>query len=557
MFGYALYAKVTAEEMEYWPPNNPPEITQTDPADGQQFVPVTTAELRFEINDMDNDLMSYNVTTEPNIGSASGGLKPGGTYSIPISGLEDLTEYTWHVEVTDGKDTTGKTMTFTTEAVAPILSNPSPADGERDVPMDLPHLQFSLKDYQGDTMEYTVQTSPNIGSAHVTGVDDGTYTVPVSGMTYGATYRWYVNVTDGTHWTRKILSFETGYPSQFNPFDYGWQYRKQVTIDHTQVLEDLVNFSVLVSTSDADLMKAQADGGDILFMNDIGVSTRIYHDIESYDVSSGTLITWVNIPSLSSSTDTVFYMYYGNPSCINQAYPKKTWDPGYEAVLHMNDATLSTISDSTSNEYIGTKKAVNEPIATNAQIYDGQTFDGSDDFIQFDTTIIPTGPKTISLWFKSTITSSDSFMAVLGNALNGGSQDKGFCISAQWKNGAVINFEIGNVELYNHFLTVEIPIPDNNLHYYTAVYDGTDLKVYRDGSYVALDNTKDGTEANPDYNFAMGRSYISGGRYYFHGTLDEIRILNGARSSAWISTEYANHNNPFGFLSFGPEEPHP
>ena len=392
IFGYAVFTRVTAEEFEFYPLNTPPEITQTDPTDGQQLVPISTTELRFEIKDFDNEPMSYTVTTEPDIGSGSGGLKPDGTYSIPISGLESLTQYTWHIQVTDGKDTTEETLTFTTEAIAPIISNPIPADGERDVPKDIPHLRFTLKDYQGDAMDYTVQTSPNIGSDHKVGVHDGTYTVPVSGLTYGATYRWYVNVTDGTHWTRKIFSFETGYPSQFNPFEFGWQYRKQITIDHTQVAETLTNFPVLVSTHDADLsQESQVDGGDILFMNNAGISTRIYHDLESYDASSGALITWVNIPSLSSSNDTVFYMYYGNPSCINQAYPEKIWDSHYQAVWHMNDATLSTISDSTVNGYTGMKKAVNEPIAASAQIYNGQTFDGSNDYIQCGSTIISTG----------------------------------------------------------------------------------------------------------------------------------------------------------------------
>ena len=141
MFGYALYAKASAEYMEYYPPNNPPEITQTDPADGQQMVPTTLTELRFEINDLNNDLMSYNVTTEPDIGSGSGGLKPSGTYSIPISGLESLTNYTWYIQVTDGKDTVNKVCSFKTEPTTPILSNPLPPDGERDVPMDL--SQFS------------------------------------------------------------------------------------------------------------------------------------------------------------------------------------------------------------------------------------------------------------------------------------------------------------------------------------------------------------------------------------------------------------------------------
>ena len=228
LFGYALYTRVTAEVFEFYPPNTPPEITQTDPADGEQMVPVTTTELRFEIYDAEGELMSYTVTTEPNIGTGSGGLKPDGVYSVPVSGLESLTTYTWYIEVTDEKDTTENTITFTTEPAAPIISNPLPENGDRDVPMNLPQLQFTLKDYQGDAMEFTVQTSPDIGSDHKVGVHDGTYTIPISGMTYGALYRWYVNVTDGTHWARKMYSFTTGYPSPFNPFEYGWQYRKQI-----------------------------------------------------------------------------------------------------------------------------------------------------------------------------------------------------------------------------------------------------------------------------------------------------------------------------------------
>ena len=55
MFGYALYARASAEYMEYYPPNNPPEITQTDPVDGQEMVPVATSELRFSIEDIDGD----------------------------------------------------------------------------------------------------------------------------------------------------------------------------------------------------------------------------------------------------------------------------------------------------------------------------------------------------------------------------------------------------------------------------------------------------------------------------------------------------------------------
>jgi hypothetical protein len=294
-----------------------------------------------------------------------------------------------------------------------------------------------------------------------------------------------------------------------------------------------------------------------MFMNDVGTSTRVYHDLESYDASSGALVAWVNIPLLSSSTDTILYMYYGNPHCISQAYPEKTWDSHYQAVWHMNDATISTISDSTINGYTGNKKAANEPIAGTAQIDTGQTFDGSDDYIQMSAPITTTGVKSWSCWLSTSLaTPPGSFVSVFGNTFIGSSEDKGIEICMGWP-GPVIAFGIGNVELYGHFLAVQIPVPDSNLHYYTAVYDGTDLKAYRDGSYVAMDNTKDGTEANPDHNFVMGRSYINGGLYYLNGKLDEIRISNIDRNPSWISTEYSNQNNPSSFLNVGPEEPGP
>ena len=54
----------------------------------------------------------------------------------------------------------------------------------------------------------------------------------------------------------------------------GWPYRKQITINHDVISEDLTNFPVLISLdSDADLaLYAQEDGADIVFTD----STRKY-----------------------------------------------------------------------------------------------------------------------------------------------------------------------------------------------------------------------------------------------------------------------------------------
>jgi hypothetical protein len=470
--------------------------------------------------------------------------------------------------VSDKELTSEQTSTFTTVAIAPVVSNPLPADGERDVPMDTPQLQFTLKDYQGDTMEYTVQTSPNIGSDHKTGVHDGTYTVPVSGMTYGATYRWFVNATDGTHWTRKVFSFETGYPSQFDPFAFGWLYRKQITINHTQVAEDLENFPVLVSTIDADLMKAQDDGGDILFMNGPGVAKRQYHEIETFDQTSGSLVAWVNVLAISSSQDTVLYMYYGNPTCINQQYPKKTWNSHYNAVWHLNNNPTGTIIDSTANSNDGTSNGG----MTVSDLVNGKTgkclqFDGVNDYISVpdSSSLKPTG-LTLSTWFRSNQNSfpDGHFLAkqcydYWGNSAG---QTYGFDTTPntlfihgylEKDTSAQAEF-IGNYQIepntwYSLVLTFDKSTGTGNL-YVNGILEGTKNC---DPSVLWYNNPWDLTMGACRYGTG-GSQEIND---FYNCGLDEIRVLGTPLNPGWISTEFNNQNNPSSFLTIGPEESGP
>jgi hypothetical protein len=556
IFGYALFARVTADYMEFWPPNSPPKITQTDPADGQTMVSLSTKELRFSISDADTkDRMSYDVTTNPDIGSGSGGLKPSGTYSITVSGLESLTNYTWKISVTDGKDTTQKTFKFTTEPVGPIISKPVPANGERDVPMNLPQLQFTLRNYQGLAMEYTVQTSPNVGSDHKTGVHDGTYTVPLSGMTYGVDYTWYVNATDGTYWGRKVYHFQTGYPSPFDPFAYGWQYRKQITIDHTQVGDDLTDFTILVSTVDPDFTKAQADGGDILFMSGPGAATKWHHELETFNQTSGELVAWVNVPSLSSSEDTTFYMYYGNPTCVNQEYPEKTWESHYLAVWHMNDATSTTIKDSTINGNDATKKAANQPAEWSAKIGKGQRYDRTGSLWDYIAVNDPnaltfSGDFTISSWIYPYTTEN---MRIAGKHQDISGNYKGYSINWDLQGpGTKMSLRVDGGGYGYQYIYANEERPPNEWYSITGEkQSGTNL-LFIDGEQQAGSGTQG--LVNSDFPFCIGAWRTDVASANFNGIIDEVRVSSIGRFPAWITTEYNTMNNNQ-FLTIGPEEP--
>lgn len=117
-----------------------------------------------------------------------------------------------------------------------------------------------------------------------------------------------------------------------------WKYRKSIIIDHTKVMDTLYNFPVLVSTnSDADLVShAKATGEDILFVGDDG-ETIFPYEIEYYNNSTGRLIAWVKLPLISSTSDTTFYIYYGNSLALSHEDVDKTWEDEYIMIQHQGE----------------------------------------------------------------------------------------------------------------------------------------------------------------------------------------------------------------------------
>jgi hypothetical protein len=133
-------------------------------------------------------------------------------------------------------------------------------------------------------------------------------------------------------------------PSWYNP---SWDYRKKITVNHTRVQANSTAFPVLISlTSDNDLAShAQSNGNDILFTSSDGV-TKLSHEIEKYTSSTGELVAWVKVPSLSSLVDTDLYMYYGNPTCGSQQDATNVWDSNFKGVYHLQgDPTTPTPND--------------------------------------------------------------------------------------------------------------------------------------------------------------------------------------------------------------------
>jgi hypothetical protein len=545
--GYALYSTATAENIIPWPPNRPPDILSENPPDGTIDVPVDLPELSFSLNDLDGDIMNYTVTTDPYIGGDSGNNVNDGEFSFDIFGLESDTEYSWTVHVSDGHDTSEETFTFHTAIEAPLLSDPSPVDGDSWIPVDLSEISIRLDDLQGDLMDYTIETSPDIGSGSGSGVGNGIYSISVSGLEYTRDYTWFVNVTDGNFWVRKPYYFKTQPIMEFNPFEKGWSYRKKITIDHSKVAGEISNFPVLISIVDSDLAsKAQSGGGDILFMDGDGTADRLLHEIELFDDSDGELVSWVNVTSVSDSEDTIFYIYYGNQGCSNQEYSEQVWDSNYKSVWHLTekgtglrfDSSLNGI-DATPNSYDG-----DEGI-DNGKINGADDFDGDNDRLitgySFDYDY-----RTVSFWINTDKKpSSDPNIIISQNA---NTLKYGTLYANVRSDG--IHAKAGGEGKGEEFI---FDININTWYLVQLVRDHDLTKYYVNGNLIKTGNSGDiGSSSHPNPYLILGSSRVND--RFFDGIIDEVRVSNIARSSDWISTEYNNQNDISSFLSFGIEE---
>jgi len=437
--------------------------------------------------------------------------------------------------------------------LAPQITSPSPADGTANVSATLTQLSFTLTDFQQDKMNYTVTTTPNIGTQSGTNVANGKQTIPVSGLHYGTSYTWKVNATDGLHSTIKTFTFTTEPPPPW--WSPEWQYRRKITIDHTKVTADQTNFPMLVDITDIGFStKAQTDGDDFVFTN--SAQSKLDHQIENYDSASGRLIAWVRIPLLSVTTDTVLYLYYGNPSATSQQNPTTVWDSSFRMILHLNEKT-GTQYDSTVNGNNGTPN--NGVLAGVSGKIDGaDTFDGVNDYVEVPHSSTITGftsAFTASFWLRLDDTARRQ--AILNKFDSTGNQ-RGWFIEYQThpSYGKVLGFFASQDGVSYREWYASFSPTAGTWYGVTVIWESNTVpRFYVNDAQVTTINT--GT-INSIYNNAgtplhIGRSTYNTARY-LRGSLDEIRISNPARSASWIMTCYNNEKDPSSFYTVAPEE---
>jgi probable HAF family extracellular repeat protein len=93
----------------------------------------------------------------------------------------------------------------------PVFSDESPTNGSIDVSISTTSLSLKIEDCEADSFNWTIETSPDVGSSSGYDEYNGTKTCSISGLEYSSTYTWYVNSTDSGSgkWTREVYTFTT------------------------------------------------------------------------------------------------------------------------------------------------------------------------------------------------------------------------------------------------------------------------------------------------------------------------------------------------------------
>jgi len=326
----------------------------------------------------------------------------------------------------------------------------------------------------------------------------------------------------------------------------GYTKRIKITIDYTKVTATLTNFPLLVKLSSSSGITANnitniftdlvsdANYNKIMVMTADNV-TQCYVEVQSYSTSAETAYLWVKVPSVSSTVDTVLYLYYDTDMAANTTYvglvattpAKAVWNSNYKIVTHLEQdpsGTAPQVKDSTTNAKNGTSAGtMTTSDLVPAKINNGLDFDGSNDKIDFGDAFVASTLMVEAIVYFNTISPSvmEYLVSKMGSSgewyLHLGSDNK---FKFQTYNGATAYSVIGT--------TV---VSASTWYHVVGVADGANLKIYVNGILEAT-----ATQSLAISDTAMLVTYgwdgNSSANRQLNGRLDEVRISSPYQSNA-------------------------
>jgi hypothetical protein len=359
-----------------------------------------------------------------------------------------------------------------------------------------------------------------------------------------------------------ILSFAVNvYSAGYSTYAYSLPITLKTT--SLGIGGNLSSFPYLVTITDPSLIisttscnnKVQSPNGpnyDFAFI-DAAVSGEIPYQVESYNQTTGTLLVWVKISTLTNGTNNQLTFYFGSsiPSTIHTTtFYQSTWPSDYQVVYHLDEgsATASTI-DATTNTNSGTQTSTT--VAT-GKIGGGYSFNGSTSKILSAAMSGITGIFTLSAWVYVNNMQTSQGIVTTETGINGCKMGLYGSTTATVKN-AVETLSLVGIPTNDAGISGGTNLSPGTWYYVQGVCTvgalgiGLVLQSYVNGT---LDRSSLGLSLGiPSGPIIIGQDY--GGINVMNGIIDEVRISNVAKSADWIKAEYVNQNNPAAVCSSG------
>lgn len=339
---------------------------------------------------------------------------------------------------------------------------------------------------------------------------------------------------------------------------YGnYAFEDPVTLNTTSlgISSNLTNFPALLSIQDNNLIISGTCTDKVYYPNgpdydfafvDPTTGNEMYYQVVSYNQTTGTLLVWVQIPTLTHSANQNIEFFYGSSSpgtTHNTAFYENTWASDYKGVFHFDESSYTgSVTDATSNGHTGTTSSMTSSNLVTGKIGTAYSFNGSSSKISFGAINI-TGSFTLSAWIKLSAINIDQ--KVMTNQGAAGSSTGGYKLGVFSNNEP----ESESGTAINRGSSPTPPaLATGSWHYVQTVFNGSSLSTYVDGSQYEIYTTTTAPSSTNPFYIGVGEG---GNQYYFNGTIDEARVSNTAKSSDWIKAEYVNQDSPASFTSVG------
>jgi len=330
--------------------------------------------------------------------------------------------------------------------------------------------------------------------------------------------------------------------------DTSFPYRLPVTVASSTIDAGLNNFPVYVNLADLGndfWNNVKDDGGDIRISAGDS-TTELAREIVSIATTTKQGELYFQANSLSSSTDNVFYIYYGSSTASDYADTDtygahNVWDDDYVLVTHLDDLTTTSVENSKSNSYDGSKGGVGDPTeTTTGKIGEAQEFaPGGVDDISHGNFGTP-GQFTAEAWvYADATTGSGDYNTYGFTIMASANSGDGYPLWLTLSGSEVRFWAYESTPGAGGYRTTSgAGIGTSGWHHIAATaIDGGESKVYVDG-VERLSFTNDG-ERDWTSIFTIGDLRPTRD-INFDGEIDEVRISTTTRSADWIGTTFKN-----------------